>query len=401
MSRAIKLHPLTKAQARHIWLRAQRLDTPAPFGEGPQATAAAVEHLGYVQIDTINVIERSHHHILWNRIPAYRRADLRQAQSVDKSVFEYWTHALSYVPAKDLRFFIPAMKRHQREGHKWLARSSPADLRKVLRLIRRDGALTIRDIDDDVLVDKEHLWASRKPSKRALQLLFYTGVLTISERNGMLKTYQLMTRHFGWDKPPKPASASETTAYLLDRALRAQGVVSLDSICHLDAPSKAAIRRLIEARVRRNELVPVALEGAGKQEHWAEPATLENAGGASELVHILSPFDPLIIQRKRTASVLRLRASLRGLCAQGEAAVRLFRAAGAGRRRHRRSARSQDRSQEPEIAAAEMELGRRRQGEGRAQGFEAPDRARAAPFRTVSAGGVRGARRNPEPAMSG
>jgi uncharacterized protein YcaQ len=83
--------------------------------------------------------------------------------------------------------------------------------------------------------------------------------------------------------------------------LRAQGVVSLDSTCHLDAPSKPAIRHLIEARVRRKELVPVALEGGGKQEHWAAPATLESAGeGAAELVHILSPFDPLIIQRKRT-----------------------------------------------------------------------------------------------------
>ena len=68
--------------------------------------AAAVEHLGYVQIDTIHVIERCHHHILYSRIPAYARADLRQAQSVDKSVFEYWTHALSYVPAKDFRFFV-------------------------------------------------------------------------------------------------------------------------------------------------------------------------------------------------------------------------------------------------------------------------------------------------------
>jgi uncharacterized protein YcaQ len=301
MPRANKPHPLTKAEARHIWLRAQRLDASAPFGEGPQATAAAVEHLGYVQIDTINVIERCHHHILWTRIPDYRRADLRQAQSVDKSVFEYWTHALSYVPAKDLRFFIPAMKRHRREGHKWLSSVKPADLRKVMRLIRRDGALTIRDIDDDVLVDKEHLWASRKPSKRALQLAFYEGRLTVSERNGMLKTYELMARHFGWDKPPKPASAAKTSAYLLDRALRAQGLVSLDSICHLDAPGKPGVRRLIEVRVRRNELVPVALEGAGKQEHWARPEALETAGeGASELVHILSPFDPLIIQRKRT-----------------------------------------------------------------------------------------------------
>jgi uncharacterized protein YcaQ len=83
--------------------------------------------------------------------------------------------------------------------------------------------------------------------------------------------------------------------------LRAQGIVSLDSICHLDAPRKAQVQRLIEARVRRGELVPVVLEAAGKQQHWAEPATLENAGGtAFDLVHILSPFDPLIIQRKRT-----------------------------------------------------------------------------------------------------
>ena len=291
---------MTKSEARRIWLRAQRLNTTAPFGDGPTATAAAVEHLGYVQIDTINVIERCHHHILWNRIPDYRRADLRQAQSVDRSVFEYWTHALSYVPSKDIRFFIPAMRLHKREGHKWFTSVTPADQRKVMRLIRRDGALTIRDIEDDVLVDKEHLWASRKPSKRALQLLFYSGVLTIAERNGMLKTYELMTRHFGWDKPPKPASAREVIVYLLDRALRAQGIVSLDSICHLDAPSKASVGRLIEARVRRGELVPVALEGAGKQAHWARPDVLEAEAAASQLVHILSPFDPLIIQRKRT-----------------------------------------------------------------------------------------------------
>ncbi|HEV7601563.1 MAG TPA: crosslink repair DNA glycosylase YcaQ family protein, partial [Bradyrhizobium sp.] len=127
------------------------------------------------------------------------------------------------------------------------------------------------------------------------------GVVTISERNGMLKTYELMERHFGWDKPPRSASRTEVSNYLLDRALRSQGIVSLDSICHLDAPSKSGVRRLIEARIRRKELVPVALEGAVKQEHWARPDVLEISGdGASQMVHILSPFDPLIIQRKRT-----------------------------------------------------------------------------------------------------
>lgn len=288
------------AQARRAWLRAQRLDSAAPFGGGAEATSAAVEHLGYVQIDTINVIERCHHHILWTRIPSYRREHLHRAQALDKTVFEYWTHALSYVPSKDFRFFIPDMKLHRREGHKWFANVKPADLRRVLRLIRKDGALTIRDIDDDVLLDKEHLWQSRKPSKRALQLAFYTGAVTISERTGMLKTYELTQRHFGWDKPPRAARPAEVSTYLLDRALRAQGVVSLDSICHLNAPAKPGVRRAIEARVRRGDLRPVALEGAGKQEHWASPDVIERAGEACDMAHILSPFDPLMIQRKRT-----------------------------------------------------------------------------------------------------
>ena len=299
MSRPPKPLPLSTTQARQIWLHAQRLTDRAPFGEGAQAVSAAVAHLGYVQIDTINVIERCHHHILFSRIPSYRRADLRHAQSIDKTVFEYWTHALSYVPTNDFRFFLPAMRKHRREGHKWFAAVKPADTRKVMRLLR-GGPLTIRDIDDDVLVEKEHLWQSRKPSKRALQLAFYTGAVTISERRGMLKTYELTARHFGWDRLPRPAPASEITGYLLDRALRSQGVVSLDSVCHLDAPSKKPVARLIASRVRRGELVPVAIEGAGRQEHWASPAALEPHEVSPDLVHILSPFDPLIIQRKRT-----------------------------------------------------------------------------------------------------
>ena len=78
-----------------------------------------------MQIDTINVIERSHHHILFSRIPGYRRADLHQAQSVDKSVFEYWTHALAYVPTRDLRFFLPDMKAHRIAPAQWYADGRP------------------------------------------------------------------------------------------------------------------------------------------------------------------------------------------------------------------------------------------------------------------------------------
>jgi uncharacterized protein YcaQ len=259
-----------------------------------------VEHLGYVQIDTINVIERCHHHILWSRIPEYLREHLHRALAVDKTVFEYWTHALAYVPTGDFRFFLPAMKRSRVAPKSWFSSVKQEDLRRVVALIRDGGPLSIRDFDDEVLVEKEHLWASRKPSKRALQLAFFTGALTVSGRSGMVKTYELMERHFGWEKRPKPASEQQVFIYLLDRALRSQGLVSLDSICHLDAGRKADIRRLIEARVRRKELVPVAVDGAGKLEHWVRPETLdEPPSSGQEMIHVLSPFDPLIIQRKR------------------------------------------------------------------------------------------------------
>jgi uncharacterized protein len=299
-TRPRKILTLDKADARRIWLKAQRLDTREPFGSGPEATAAAVSHLGYVQIDTINVVERCHHHILYSRIPGYSRDDLAQAQSQDKSVFEYWTHALSYVPSADLRYFLPAMKAHRAEPKRWAAVGSREEARKLLRRIRRDGALTIRDIDTDVLVEKTHLWASKKPSKGLLERAFYDGELVISARSGMLKTYELIDRHFGWEKRPMPASDRRVAAYKLDRALQAQGVVSLDSICHLDAPSKKAVAELIASRVKRKELVPVAIEGAEKVPHWAMPSALEPCEPADgRLVHILSPFDPLIIQRKR------------------------------------------------------------------------------------------------------
>src|SRR5580692_9262946 len=120
---------LSKSQARRIWLRAQKLDSHAPFGNGPQATPAVVRHLGYVQIDTINVIERCHHHILYTRIPEYRREHLHQAQTIDKSVFEYWGHALAYLPTADFRFHVRDMRTYTTRRHSWLSGTEEQEVR--------------------------------------------------------------------------------------------------------------------------------------------------------------------------------------------------------------------------------------------------------------------------------
>ncbi|WP_034294803.1 winged helix-turn-helix domain-containing protein [Herbaspirillum sp. RV1423] len=295
---SLALHP---AQARAIWLRAQRLDELAPFGKGPDAVRLAAEHLGYVQIDTINVIERSHHHILYTRIPAYKPTDLEQAQSVDKSVFEYWTHALAYVPTTDFRHFLPAMEQRRLNPHSSFAGVDEADYAALLKRIRKEGGLSIRDIEDEVLVEKTHPWGSRKPSRSALRWGFFIGDLVISKRTGMLKTYELAGRHFGWQRRPQPVKEKQFAQYLLRRALQAQGMVSLESICYGSVHAKSLVRELIDAAVRRRQLLAVHIDGAPRSQHWIEPALLEEVTepASAQRVHILSPFDPLVIQRKR------------------------------------------------------------------------------------------------------
>jgi uncharacterized protein len=111
--------------ARAIFLDAQLLaGTREPDGTA-DAVRRTVERLGYVQIDAINVVERCHHHIIFNRVPNYRRADLGHAQSVDKAVFEYWTHALAYVPTEHYRLFVPAMRAFRRDPGPRFASTRP------------------------------------------------------------------------------------------------------------------------------------------------------------------------------------------------------------------------------------------------------------------------------------
>ncbi len=288
--------------ARAAWLRAQRLDEAAPFGEGAEAVRRAVDHLGYVQIDTINVVERSHHHILFNRMPAYRREDLEQAQSDDRSVFEYWTHALAYVPATDFRVFARGMAAARADPSRlFAAETEPGAYAKLINRIRRDGPVTMRDFDDEERVEKTHPWGSRKPSRAALRYGFFVGDLVISRRDGMLKTYDLASRHFGWKRRPAPAGDADHAAYLLARAMRSQAIFSLESASRGDAAAKSALAELIDKAVRRRRLVPVALAGLERKRLWATPEALDDSAvETGARVHILSPFDPLVIQRKRT-----------------------------------------------------------------------------------------------------
>jgi uncharacterized protein YcaQ len=115
----------------------------------------------------------------------------------------------------------------------------------------------------------------------------------------MLKTYEDMERHFGWKTLPRGATPSQLAEYQLDRALRAQGVVSGPSVMHPWKVFSPDIRELIDRRVRRKQLREVHI-GDSTVPHWAPADVLDAIPEAAEpLVHILSPFDPVVIQRAR------------------------------------------------------------------------------------------------------
>jgi uncharacterized protein YcaQ len=105
--------------ARRLAVQSQLLDQePGPPG-GKEGVAQVIDHLGYVQIDTISVINRAHHHTLWTRRVDYDPEMLHDLQAVDRRVFEYWGHAASYLPMADYRYYLPKMKSFFAPRNKW------------------------------------------------------------------------------------------------------------------------------------------------------------------------------------------------------------------------------------------------------------------------------------------
>ena len=94
---------LSLIQARRLALRSL-----APEFQS-HSVPEVVRRLGYVQIDTIAVVERAHHHVLWTRLPTYETSQLDRAQGAERQILEYWSHAAAYLPMEDYRFCLPRM----------------------------------------------------------------------------------------------------------------------------------------------------------------------------------------------------------------------------------------------------------------------------------------------------
>jgi len=209
---------------RLITLHHQGLTTMCPFGKGHEATKGVLEHLGYIQIDTLSVVERAHHHTLWTRIPDYQPDDLYQLVR-ERIAFEYWFHAASYLPMSDYRFVLPQMSAIKRGEISHYANVETKYMRHAIDRIRVDGPLKARNFDSPTKDNGK--WWNWKPTKRALETLFMQGDLMITARDGMEKVYDLTERVLPDNTNTSEPSLLEFSEYLIKVSMTANGFTTL------------------------------------------------------------------------------------------------------------------------------------------------------------------------------
>lgn len=292
--------PVSAVRLRRLGLRAQGLAGKRHLGAGLAGAQKALEQVGHVQIDTISVVARAHHHVLWNRVARYQE-DMLNRLVQRRSAFEYWVHAAAYLPMRDFRFARPMM-RAVAGGEMWVRRSDGKLRERVLHRIRDEGPLFVRDFEDHRASRKG--WWDWKPAKRALEELFMEGVLTSVERQGFQKRYQLTERFLPADVDTREPSPEEYADHAIEVALRAHGFATSQTMAYpcRDARLRKAVRARAAERAAEGDLEK--RPGPGRDAVFALPGTFDRAlAPPPARVRLLSPFDNAVIQRQRCAEV--------------------------------------------------------------------------------------------------
>ncbi len=269
--------------------------------KGKRGTLSIIKKLGYIQIDTIHIIERAHHLTLRSRISDYKCSFLSDLQSKDRRIFEYWAHAASIVPMNDYRFYLSHMEknRHPRKGS-WLQQWSQKHaklIKRVYERIEKEGALSAADFKD-VPGRKRGPWWDWKPAKTALEVLFWQGKLMVKERRNFRRIYDLTARVLPRAIDTRKPSLEEEKCFFVRRALQSLGIATKQDINHYIEIS-GNLDPWIRAMEQRNHVVPVRVSHAKNQYYMLANTKIPTIFKEQPIVHLLSPFDNAIILRKR------------------------------------------------------------------------------------------------------
>lgn len=291
---------LSLRDARKVFLKQQGLLRDNEFGRGINALRRVINRLGYLQIDTISVVNRAHEHIPATRIENFEAVHLDRLMK-ERSIYEHWSHAAAFMPFEHYQYSLPVMQgwRDSRSCDRKLAAL-------IIERIREEGPLQSRDFEDTGHKERGGWWAW-KPAKRVLEHLFFSGELMVTRREGFQKVFDLpenvIPEHIDTSVPTIDAWARHIVlkqvcalglATELDIGYSRATIVRLAKI-----NLKADIRKAIDDLIAERTLQSIDI---GDQTYYTTSDLLGHLPLriAKNQVRILSPFDNSVINRKRT-----------------------------------------------------------------------------------------------------
>jgi uncharacterized protein YcaQ len=292
---------ISNRDARRLWLNAHLLSaTPT----GPLDLEKTIKQLGFVQLDTIRVVSRAHHHILWTRNQNYREPMLNKHMADHRLVFEHFTHDASVLPMEFYPMWQRRFRHLEQKVRKWewhRGMLGPDGRNSIKDRIRDEGPLCTKAFDTKVIGKKE-MW-KRPPHKLALDYMWYAGELSTSHRENFTKFYDLTERVIPEEHLRNVPSDEAQIDWLCEAALDRMSFATIGDIQRFwDAVETSEVRRWTQAK--SSQFVQVEIKSAdGAWTQALAPGDIEsrlsNAPAPTKRLRILNPFDPAIRDRKR------------------------------------------------------------------------------------------------------
>jgi uncharacterized protein YcaQ len=295
--------PQELVRLRRLALSAQGLLQAQPYGRGLAGARKAINHIGYVQIDTISVVERAHHHVIHSRVPGFKPTMTNQ-MLLDGDIFEHWAHAAAFLPITDFRFSLPYKHAIKSGQTHWYRTRDKKLMGEVLARIRSDGPLRSRDVETNT--KKRTGWWDWKPAKKALEQLYMQGDLMVSNREGFQKIYDLTERVLASHVNTQIPNMEELAAHLVGQQLRCHGFASLKGLTYLrrNTELRTAVKTLVNEKLAQGAFEQVQVSSG--EVFILETGALERPlPRLNNRLLILSPFDNSVIQRERLKALFQ------------------------------------------------------------------------------------------------
>jgi uncharacterized protein len=299
---------VSNTDARRLFLDRHALGERPGHRLSHAETLGIVRRLGFVQLDSINVVERAHHMILFSRASGYARELLSALHQEHGLLFEHVTHDASllpmeYYPHWHLRFRAAKAKLSDPNWQARFAGEAARAIARVRRRIRKEGALSARDFEDK----GEGSWWGWGPSKTALEYLWRAGELAVARRDGFEKIYDLAERIIPAGLREARPTRRQTVDWACREALARLGFATPSELANFfDLIELAEARDWAKAALRKKEIAEVAVTNTDGSTRSALAFPSIEADIAALVpspasARFISPFDPVIRDRKRAS----------------------------------------------------------------------------------------------------